>query len=114
MFHLVAGFLVGAAHRRFFNLFEREAVQVQRAAIDFANGIHPGDDFGAVDLLQEFLGDCTCGNASDGFAGRAASTAAVVPESVLKVVAQVGVARTVPLLDFGVVVAALVFVKDGE
>ena len=60
------------------------------------------------------VGDCTCGNASDGFAGRAASTAAVVPEPVLEVVAQVGMTRAVPFLDFGVVVAALVFVKDGE
>lgn len=113
-FHLGAGGGIRAADGRGFDLFQGQGVQVQGAAVHFADGVDPGDDFGSCHLLQELLGHGASGNTADGFAGGTASTAAVVSKTVLQVVAQVGVARTVPLLDFGVVVAALVFVKDSE
>ena len=114
LFHGVACGLVRAAHGACFNLFQRNFVHVDLGAVHLADGRYPGEDFRARDLVQKDAGDFSAGHAADGLAGGTAATAAVVPEAVLDVVAEVRMSRTVPFGNFGIVTAALVLVEDGE
>ena len=63
---------------------------------------------------RECLRDGACGDAADGFAGGASAAAAVITETVLEIVAEVCVARSVPFCYVGIVFAMLVFVKDDK
>ena len=87
---------------------------VHCGAVDLADGIHPGNKFCSGDLLEELLCNGTGAHASDGLAGGASSATAVVAETVLEVVAEVGMAGPVPLLYIGVVITMLVFVEHDE
>ena len=113
-FHLGAGLYIGAAHHRCFHRFVREFGGIELRAVHLADGIHPGDKFRAGNLLQKLHGHGAGAHAPDGFARRTPAATAVVAESVLHVVAQVGVPRPVPLCNFGIVAAMLVFVKNRE
>ena len=113
-FHFFAGGLVRAADGGGFNLIERERVQVGYGAIDSANGRYPREKFCACDCLEECFRDGACGYATDGLAGRTSAPAAVIAETVLEVVAEVCMPRSVPLGNVGIVFAVLVFVKNDE
>ena len=114
LLHGVACGLVRAAHGACLDLFQGNFVQVDLGTVHLADGRNPGEDFRAGNLVQKDAGDFSAGHAADGLAGGTAATAAVVPESVLDVVAQVRMSRTVPFGDFGIVTAALVLVEDGK
>ena len=114
LFHLGTGVCVRAADRGCFNLVKCERVQVGHGSIDSADGRNPREEFRACNSLQERFCDGACGDAADGLAGRASAAATVITESVLEIVAEVCVPRSVPFGNIGIVLAVLVFVKYDE